>query len=166
MNKYIFPTAVLIFVIGVITLITHFTQKPAPEAPQLEGWDYVTRDKFGNFYYASLPSITFDGGSDMDFKFHAQYRKTYSQVGREELQGLFADQQSINEVEYELETIRFHEKLEGKYIEGAARNFYRSDGTEIAAFKTEVTVEEDKPLPRSSVGENLYDYAYNRLKRD
>ncbi len=166
LKKYAFSTAVLIFVIGLVLGITHFTQAPEPKPPAIEGWDYVTHDKFGNFYYASLPSITFDGGGDLDFKFHALYRKTYSDAGREELQSLFNDQQSINEVAYELETVYFREKLEGKYIEGAARQFYRADDSEIKTFKTDITVEEDKPLPRSSVGENLYDFAYNRLKKD
>lgn len=167
MSKYIFPVVVLMMVIGVVTTITRLTQKPLPDPPALDGWDYVTRDKFDNFYYASLPTITFDGGSDIDFKFHARFRKTYSDVGREELSMLFTDRPSdvINSVVYELETIRFHEKLDGKYIEGAERHFYRADDSEIAELKTDVTVEEDKPLPRSSVGENLYDFAYNRLPK-
>ena len=154
-------------VIGIVTTITRLTQKPLPEPPLLDGWDYVTRDKFNNFYYASLPSITFDGGSDIDFEFHALYRKTYSEVGRGELTALFENQTAevINAVDYELETIKFHEKLDGKYIEGADRKFYRADGSEIAELQMSVTVEEDKPLPRSSVGENLYDFAYNRLKK-
>ena len=167
MKKYIFPVTVLMMEIGVVMTITHFTQKPLPEPPYIEGWDFVTRDKFNNFYYASLPTITFDGGSDIDFRFHALYRKTYSQTGREELYALFSNQSEelLNSVDYELETIQFHEKLEGKYLEGAERHFYRADDSEIPELKMNVTVEEDKPLPRSSVGENLYDFAYNRLKR-
>ena len=167
MNKYIFSVVVLLMVIGVVTTITRLTQKPLPEPPTLNGWDYVTRDKYNNFYYASLPSITFDGGGDVDFKFHALFRKTYSEVGREELTALFTEQPPdvINSVAYELETLHFHEKLDGKYIEGAERQFYRADDSEIAELKMNVTVEEDKPLPRSSVGENLYDFAYNRLPK-
>ena len=168
MNKYIFPTIVLLMVIGVVTTITHLTQKPLPEPPMLDGWDFVARDKYNNFYYTSLPTITFDGGTDIDFKFHALYRKTYSENGREELQALFGNQpqETINAVAYELETINFREKLDGKYIEGAERHFYRADASEITELVMKVSVEEDKPLPRSSVGENLYDFAYNRLKRD
>lgn len=167
MNKYIFPVVVLLMVIGVVTTITRLTQQPLPEPPMLDGWDFVTRDKYNNFYYASLPTITFDGGSDVDFRFHARFRKTYSEGGREELTALFTGRPSdvINSVAYELETIRFHEKLDGKYIEGADRQFYRADDSEIAELKMNVTVEEDKPLPRSSVGENLYDFAYNRLPK-
>lgn len=167
-KKYLFPAAMLLLVIGIVFSITHFTQPPEPEAPELDGWTYVTRDKFGNFYYASLPSIEFeDGGEidDIDFKFHATYRKTYSAEGREELANLFGDRDRIDRVEYEIETLHFREKLEGKYIEGAERKFYRKDGVEIPEFQTDVTVEADKPLPRSSVGENLYDFAYNRLKK-
>lgn len=167
MNKYIFSVVVLLMVIGVVTTITRLTQKPLPEPPTLNGWDYVTRDKYNNFYYASLPTIAFDGGSDVDFKFHARFRKSYSEVGREELYQLFNNRpaETINAVDYELETIRFHEKLDGKYIEGAERHFYRADDSEIDELKMSVTVEEDKPLPRSSVGENLYDFAYNRLPK-
>ena len=166
-NKYVFPIVVLMMVIGVVTTITHLTQKPLPEPPMLNGWDYVTRDKYNNFYYASLPSITFDGGTDVDFKFHAQFRKTYADSGREELQALFGNQpqELIDAVDYELETIHFREKLDGKYLEGAERHFYRADESEIVEFIMNVSVEEDKPLPRSSVGENLYDFAYNRLKK-
>ena len=167
MKKYIFPVTVLMMVIGVVMTITHFTQKPLPEPPILDGWTFVTRDKYDNFYYTSLPTITFDGGTDIDFKFHALYRKTYSAVGQEELENLFSNQapELIKEVTYELETIFFREKLDGKYIEGAERHFYRADDTEISELIMKVSVEEDKPLPRSSVGENLYDYAYNRLKK-
>ncbi|MBQ9480018.1 MAG: hypothetical protein IJ668_11070 [Selenomonadaceae bacterium] len=167
MKKYIFPVLMLLLVIGMVMGITHFTQKPEPEPPFLDGWDYVTRDKYGNFYYTSLPTITFDGGTDIDFRFHALYRKLYSQVGREELRALFTNQpdEIINAVAYELETIRFREKLDGKYIEGAERHFYRADDSEMTELTMNVSVEEDKPLPRSSVGENLYDFAYNRLKK-
>ena len=174
LKKYIFPVCVLAFVIAITQAITHFTQNPAPEkeAAIIEGWKYITADNFGNSYYIDINSITEDKKEDSNVRFHAIYRKVYSDKGREGLAASYSesgiDISQMSNIDHEIQTIYFGDINGDKFVTKADCKFYKSDGSEIPSLEMNVTVDETtmQPIPGKSMVEVLYDYAFTRLPKD
>ena len=176
MNKYIFPIGVLIFV-GIIGFaITHLTQPDKQnEIKYMEGWKHISFDQTGNSYYIDISTITNDGyDKDKDeLRFHATFLKIYSDKGREEFikayssSGLETTQMSA--IDHEIDVMQFRDLNGIKYVTGAECKFYNAEDVELPSISMAVTFEESDEMhaiPGKSIGENLYDYAYNRVKKD
>ncbi|MBR2180212.1 MAG: hypothetical protein IJ862_07465 [Selenomonadaceae bacterium] len=176
MKKYIFPIGVLIFVCVIGFVITHSTQpEKHNEVKIIEGWKHISFDQTGNSYYIDINTIVNDGyDSDKDeLLFHATFLKLYSDKGREELIQAYnnngVDTAQMSEVDHEIDVMSFRDLKGDKYITGAECKFYNVDNVEIPSINMSVAFEqtdETRPIPPSSIGENLYDYAYNRVKKD
>ena len=176
MNKYIFPIGVLIFVCIVGFAITNTTQPDKQnEVKTIEGWKHIAFDQTGNSYYIDMNTIVNDGyDSDKDeLLFHATFYKLYSNKGREELIQAYksndVDIAQMSEVNHEIDILHFRDLNGTKYITAAECKFYNAENVEIPSINMSVTFEqndESSPIPSSSIGENLYDYAYNRVKKD
>ena len=177
MKKYIFPIGVLIFVSIIGFAITHMTQpnKPNEEVKYIEGWKHISFDQSGNSYYIDMNTITNDGyDSEKDeLLFHATFLKLYSDKGREELIKAYTDNNvdtsQMSEVDHEIDIMRFRDFDGNKYITGAECKFYNAENIELPSISMSVTFEQTQeahPIPAKSIGENLYDYAYTRVKKD
>ena len=176
MNKYIFPIGVLIFVCIAGFVITHSTQpEKQNEVKTIEGWKHISFDQTGNSYYIDINTIVNDGyDKDKDeLIFHATFYKLYSDKGREELIKAYAnndaDTSRMAEVDHEIDVMHFRDQGGDKYITGAECKFYNSENVEIPSINMSVTFNQDneaRPIPSNSIGENLYDYTYNRVKKD
>ncbi|MBR1396987.1 MAG: hypothetical protein IJ563_05590 [Selenomonadaceae bacterium] len=174
LKKYIFPFAMLIFVILLSMGITHITQpeKP-PDAPIIAGWKHVASDRIGNEYYIDADSIVRDEAAEGELRFSAKYRKVYSDRGREALAQAYAgsgiDTAQMNDVDYEIDVMHFRDIDGEKFVTSTESTFYKSDDTEIPALRMSGTFDEGDymhALPGKSVGELLYDYAYTRVNKD
>ena len=172
-KKYIFPVAFLIFVIGLTTLITKFTQPPTTNEPKfIEGWKHITFDQLGNSYYIDLDSITKDSQEDVNLFFHATYLKVYSDKGREAFidsySGFGVDIQEMQNIDHEIEVLHFKDFGGEKLVIKADCKFYRADDSEISALNMAVSTNENNsmPIPGKTIGEHLYDYAFNRLPKE
>ena len=172
-KKYIFPIVFLAFIIAIIQLITSFTQSSThnQEAKMIDGWKHITFDHIGNAYYIDISTITVDKRESGNLRFHAVYRKVYSDKGREAIaesySGSGVDVSMMSDIDYELETVYFKDTGD-KYFTGADCKFYKADGTEIPALDMKVTVDEStmEPIPGKSIVEILFDYAYSRLPEE
>ena len=175
MNKYIFPIAVLIFVSIAGFAITHLTQ-PAKqnEVKYIEGWKHISFDQTGNSYYIDTGTITNDGydSEKGDLRFHATFLKVYSDKGREELIKSYSssglDTSQMAEIDHEIDVMHFREFNGDKYVTGAECKFYNAEDVELTSISMAVNFEESnemRAIPGKSIGENLYDYTYNRVKK-
>ena len=173
-KKYIFPVGMLLAVIAAAMIITHFTQEAVPtQAEQIDGWKHITFDQHGNSYYIDLKTIGRDESSDGNLNFHAVFRKVYSEQGRENLIKAYSDSgvdtSQMKDIDHELEFIKFRDINGYKFFVGAESTFYKADGSEIPALKMNVSVDNNgqpQAIPGKSIVENLFDYAFNRVKKD
>ena len=173
MKKYIFPVGVLVFVILVSMSITHFTQKSVPKRPEyISGWKHVAFDQLGNSYYIDADSITLDSRDDVEMRFHAIYRKVYTDKGREAIAQSYVDSgvdmSEMANVDHEIDLMNFRDVNGIKFVTSANCKFYKADGTEIPTLEMNVEIDEKSihPIPEKSIGENLYDYAYTRVPKE
>ena len=174
MNKYIFPIGVLVLV-GIIGFaITHVTQpEKQNEVKVIEGWNHISFDQTGNSYYIDINTISNDGyDSEKDeLRFHATFLKLYSNKGREELIKAYSnngvDTAQMSEIDHEIDILHFKDISGTKYVTGAEFKFYNADNVELPSINMSVTFEQSEThaIPAKSIGENLHDYAYNRVKR-
>ncbi len=168
MKKYIFPIGVLIFVAALAMLITHFTQGSKPEPKIMEGWKHISFDQTGNSYYIDPQSIVNDGETDDELLFHATFYKIYSEKGRNEfIKSYNVDENIFAKVDHEIDVMYFRD-LDGiKFVTAADCKFFDVNENEIPELKINVKFDEkNKPIPGKSIGENLYDYAYQRVKKN
>ena len=174
-NKYIFPFAVLIFVGVMGIIITHLTQPTKQnEAKFIEGWKHISFDQTGNSYYIDLNTIVNDGYDETkdELQFHASFLKIYSDKGREELIKSYSssglDTSQMSAINHEIDVIHFKDISGNKYVTGAECKFYNAENVELSSINMAVTFEQSEThvIPAKSIGENLYDYAYNRVKKD
>ncbi|MBR1728622.1 MAG: hypothetical protein IJ728_03755 [Selenomonadaceae bacterium] len=173
MKKYIFPIGFLLFVIAISMLISHFTQQAIPkEAKIIEGWKHITFDQMGNAYYINLDTIVNDGKTEDELKFHATFQKIYTDKGREALIAAYKDSgvdvSKIDQVDHEIDILHFRDWGGIKYLSGGNSKFFTADNVEIPELEMNVEYTQDnnqQPIPSKSIGENLYDYAFNRVKK-
>ena len=174
-NKYIFPIGVLLFVGIMGVLITHLTQPTKQnEVKIIEGWKHISFDQTGNSYYINMDSMVNDGYDDDkgELRFHATFLKIYSDKGREELIKSYSssgvDTSQMAAIDHEIDVMYFKDLNGVKYVTGAECKFYNSDNVELPSINMAVTFEQSEThaIPAKSIGENLYDYAYNRVKKD
>ena len=175
MKKYIFPIGVLILVAIIGFAIIHMTQpEKQNEVKYIEGWKHISFDQTGNSYYIDMNTIANDGydNEKEELLFHATFLKLYSNKGREELIKAYesnsVDTAQMSEVDHEIDVLHFRELSGTKYITGAECKFYNAENVELPSIKMSVTFDQSEThaIPASSIGENLYDYAYNRVKKD
>ena len=170
MKKYIFPVGVLLFVVALVMGITHFTQPAKPEPKIMAGWKHISFDQTGNSYYIDPNSISKDSQTEDELRFHATFYKIYSEKGLKELiQSYNIDASKMSEFDHEIDEMYFRDFDGIKYITGAKCKFYKTDGTEISELAMAVSFDENintRPIPGKSIGENLFDYAYQRVEKD
>ena len=176
MKKYFFPVGVLIFVILMTIGITRLTQPSKPGDPKIiEGWKHITFDPQGNSYYINLDSITADSRDEdkNELKFHATFLKIYSDRGREELVKAYGDNEGIdtaamNKVDHEIAVHYFRDYDGVKFLTASECKFYTVDEVELPTIEMKVSFEDDNgrhPIPSKGTIENLYDYAFNRVRK-
>ena len=170
MNKYIFPIGLLLFVIAVAMGITHFTQPEKAQPKIMEGWKHISFDQTGNSYYIDPNSIVKDSQNEDELRFHATFYKIYSEKGFNALVNSYnIDESKLSDFDHEIDIMYFRDFNGIKYITGATSKFYRKDGTEIPELEMKVSFDENidtRPIPGKSIGENLFDYAYQRVKKE
>lgn len=174
MKKYIFPIGFLLFIIALVMIITHLTQPSKPTEPKIiAGWKHITFDQLGNSYYIDLDSIVNDGETDDELLFHATFQKLYSDKGREEMIKSYGDSgvdiSEMESIDHEIDVMHFRDVDGIKFLLSANCKFYNKDGTELPSIEMAVVFDETnelKPIHSHSIGENLYDYAFNRVKKE
>ena len=176
MKKYIFPVGMLIFVIALTMGITRLTQPERSTDPKIiAGWKHITFDQQGNSYYINVDSITADSWNEDEdeLKFHATFLKLYSDRGRKEMIKAYGDNEGVDvpameKVDHEID-VHYFRDLDGvKFLTSSECKFYTADNVELPTIEMKVSLDEDKggrPIPSKGTIENLYDYAFNRVKK-
>ena len=159
----------LIFVIVLVMGITHFTQPEKTEPKIMAGWKHISFDQTGNSYYIDPHSIVKDSQTDDELLFHATFYKIYSEKGLKEFARSYNIEESkIEQIDHEIDVMYFRDFDGNKFVKSANAKFYNVNNEEIPELEMNVTFDdkENKPIPGKSIGENLFDYAYQRVEKD
>ena len=159
----------LLVIIAIVMGITHFTQPAKPEPKIMAGWKHISFDQTGNSYYIDPHSIAKDGQNDDELLFHATFYKIYSEKGLKELAKSYnIDEATVTQIDHEIDVMYFRDFDGIKFVKSANAKFYNANNEEIPALEMNVTFDdkENKPIPGKSIGENLFDYAYQRVEKD